>query len=93
MKVIDLKAVKKKLSRDQALKVMRICIVIAVGLITGAIVIVFAGQTILSMVVWLLEIALLCAFWGVVAGGIALAMNAVLAGAGFGASWVKEFVG
>lgn len=93
MKIIDLKAAKKKLSREQALRAMRIALVIAVGLITGAIVIVVAGQSILTMVIWLLQLALFCAFWGVVAGGIALAMNAVLAGAGFGANWVKEFVG
>ena len=93
MKIIDLKAAKKKLSRDQAMRVMRIAVVLAVGLITGAIVIVFAGQSILALVMFLLEMALFCAFWGIVAGGIAIAMNAVLAGAGFGANWVKEFVG
>lgn len=93
MKIIDLELVKKKLSREQAMRVMRACLVIAVGLICGAIVVVFAGQTILSMVLWLLQVALFCAFWGVVAGGVAITMNAMLAGAGFGAHWVKSFIG
>ena len=82
MKIFDFTVAQKlKLAekRTAALKVMRACLIAAVAIVSGVLVVAYAGNTLILLGMWLLQFAITCAL-GFAIGSLAYSFAEKLIG-------------